>query len=403
MRDELLFRIITDEYLFQTFINAVGIIECLSPVQKSIYKKAVEYHKTNKKTFTEQEGKLLFEAKLDIDKIGEEFVFETVLSEVREEKLKFWILNVAESIEGHNVDYGKVYTELTKLRDKLELHLPKGMQAGQFVDKVIDYESTKARVDVLKTNISTVDSVLRGGFHKGELAFLIAPPGRGKSAFLINLFHSLLTQKRTTLLMSNELRTEAILARLYRRILKMPRDNFNFDNKKQVEAGLDRFFRLVKGKGVIHYVPVRSWGVSEIKSWVKAWEKEFGTEVDAIIIDYFDRLRTPWGEDSRLKLKALVDELRDYAVDSDIFIGTATQTNRSGLNAPLVTEEHVGETFGKIESSDVVLSLSQNAQERAQNKGRLTVLKNREYGGAGTVVDVKISWDEMLMTDLEGR
>ena len=401
MKDEILFYVATNQYLFDTFVKGVGVVETLSLTQKAIYSHILEYEKKNKRCLTCPEAEILFDKPFDMTDISTEFVFDMVLREIKAEKLKYWILNIAEDIESDKVNYPKVYKELGKLTDKLEISIPKGIAADGFVSDVVAYESTKIEVDVLRSGINALDSVLRGGFHKGELAFLIAPPGRGKSAFLINLFHSLLVQKRVTLLLSNELRTEAILSRLYRRVLKRTREEFTASNKEEIEAGLNRFFRLVKGKGVIHYIPVNRWGIQEIKSWVVAWEKKFGVKVDSVIIDYFDRLRKPWGEDATLKDKALVDELRDYAVDKGIFMGVATQTNRSGLNAPLVTEEHVGGTFGKIESSDVVLSLSQNAQERAQNKGRATVLKNREYGGAGTVIDLKINWDSMLVTDLE--
>ena len=401
MKNEILLKVISDPYLYNTFIKSVGIFECLNDNQKAIYKKVQDFHTKTQKCPSEQEALTYFDVPLDISKIGEDFTFESILSEIRREKLKYWILDIATDIERDKVDYDKVYKELSILKDKLEVQIPKGFTVGQLVSEIVNYEVTKAKTDVIKTNIKSLDHVLKGGFHKGELAFLVAPPGRGKSTFLINLLYSFLMQKKLTVLLSNELRSEAILSRLYRRILKMPREQFSYENKKDIEDGLTRFFKFVKGKGVVHYVPVNSWSVSDMKSWISAWEKEFDQKVDAIIIDYFDRLKKPWAEDNRLKQRALVDELRDYAVDKDIFIGTATQANKASLDAPLVTEQHIGEAFAKIETADVVISLSQNTQEREQKKGRLTILKNREYGGMGSIVDVKISWEELLVADFE--
>jgi hypothetical protein len=393
VRDELFFRIITDQYLYNSFIQAIGITECLSTNQKNLYQKVTQFADRNSRCLTQPEAETLFDKAFDVSKISTEFTFEFVLNEVRREKMKYWILNVAENIEQDRVDYDKVYKDLSLLKDKLELHIPKGIVAGSLIGETVELESGKLKTDVMKSGINTLDYVLRGGFHKSEIAFLIAPPGRGKSTFLVNLMYSFLIQKRVTLLLSNELRAESILSRLYRRVLKMPREDFVVDNKQKIEKDLGTYFKYIKGKGVIHYVPVTSWGVSDVKAWVTAWEKQLGVPVDALIIDYADRLKKPWGEDNRLKVRALVDELRDYAVEKDIFIGTATQSNRSGLSASVVTEEHVSDSFAKVESADVVLSLSQSAQERDNQRSRLTLLKNREYGSAGSVVDVRTNWE----------
>jgi len=402
MRDELFFRIVTDEYLYKAFIDSIGITECLSPTQKNLYQKILQFCERENRCLREPEAETLFDKVFNVSEISAEFTFEFVLNEVRREKMKYWILNVAEDIEQDHVNYDKVYKELSTLKDKLEMHIPKGVFAGDAIADTISLESGKLQTDTLKTGIASVDYVLRGGFHKSELAFLIAPPGKGKSTFLLNMMYSFLIQKRVTLFLSNELRAESILSRLYRRVLKMPREEFTLDNKAEIEKNLGTYFRYIKGKGIIHYTPVNSWSVSDVKAWVTAWEKQLGVPVDALLIDYADRLKKPWGEDNRLKTRALVDDLRDYAVEKDIFIGTATQANRSSLSAAVVTEEHVSDSFAKIESADVVLSLSQNPQERDNQKGRLTVLKNREYGNAGAVIDVSTNWELLTIGAYDG-
>lgn len=401
MKDVILFKVITDVYLYNLFVQSVGLAECLTPIQRPMYKKAIEFWKAHNRCPTEAEAKTLFGKDVSVEGISREFTFDVVLNEIRIEKLKYWILNVAEDIEQNKVDYGKVYNQLALLKDKLEVHMPKGVAVDSLKDTAVELESAKARVDVLKTGINSLDYALRGGLHKGELMFLIAPPGRGKSTFLVNLFYSFLLSRKSTLFLSNELRVDTILSRLYRRIMKMGRKEFIPENKKEIEKGLNQFFKYTKGKGLVHYVPVDTWGVNDIKSWVTAWEKQIQVPVDAVIIDYVDRLQKPKEFEYRLRLKALVDQLRDYAVDKELHIASATQTNRSGLSAPLVMEEHVAEAFSKIESSDVILSLSQSQTEREAQKARIAVLKNREYGGVGSVIDVQAIWDQLTLADFE--
>lgn len=401
MKDEILFKMLTDQHLFDTFVKSVGIHELVSVKQKEILSTAMDHEKMYGRVLTEAEAALLLPVAEKAQDVGSDFVFDNVLKEVKAEKLSHWVLKVAESIEEKKVDYERVYSELSSLKDRLEVHLPKGIQIGTMFDETLMLADAKSGSDLLRTHIRALDRALRGGIHKGELMFLIAPPGRGKSTFLVNLQHSFLVQGKTTLLLSNELRADVILSRLYRRILKMERSEYTMENKENVIKGLQHFFRYVHGKGAIHYVPVEEWGVSDIRSWKAAWEKAYGQQVDAIIIDYFDRLKKPWGGDNRTKLRDLTNQLRDFAVDEDILIASATQANRASLSAQLVTEEHCSEAFGKVESADVVLSLSQIDQERQEDRARLTVLKNREYGGVGTTIDIRTAFNRLLITDIE--
>lgn len=400
MKDEILHRVLTDQYLYNTFIRAIGIVECLTPVQKMVYKKAVDITKSSEKVLTVDEANLLFGYSVKTTDLTADFLFEYVLSEVRKEKLKFWILGVAEDIEYDKVDYDKVYAQLTTLRDKLSVHTPKGVLAGSKFEDILAFESARAHVDTVKSGIKGLDAILKGGFHKGELAFVIAPPGRGKSTMLLNLAYSFLLQKRNILILSNELREQAILSRLYRRITKRVREDFTLGEKANIEAALGQYFKYAKGQAIVHYTPAHTFGVSDIRSWVAAWEKQFGEKVDIVLIDYFDRIKKPVSRDEyRLQLRSLTEDLRDLAVDQDLLIITATQTNRFALDAPLVTQQHVSEAFGKIEATDIAMSISQNEQERGQKRARITILKNREFGGEGTVIDVKVMWDLLSITD----
>ena len=56
---------------------------------------------------------------------------------------------------------------------------------------------------------------------------------------------------------------------------------------------------------------------------------------------------------------------------------TASQTNRSGVNAELVTMENISEAFNKCFVADFIFSLARTKEDKAANKGRIFIAKNR--------------------------
>ena len=61
----------------------------------------------------------------------------------------------------------------------------------------------------------------------------------------------------------------------------------------------------------------------------------------------------------------------------DCPIWTASQTNRSGLNAQVVTMESISEAFNKCFVADFIFSLSRTMEDKNNNTGRIYVAKNR--------------------------
>jgi hypothetical protein len=73
-------------------------------------------------------------------------------------------------------------------------------------------------------------------------------------------------------------------------------------------------------------------------------------------------------------------ELQDMRALSNEFncpVWTASQTNRSGLNAEVVTMESISEAFSKCFVADLIFSVSRTIEDKQANTGRIFVAKNR--------------------------
>ena len=107
--------------------------------------------------------------------------------------------------------------------------------------------------------------------------------------------------------------------------------------------------------------------------------KNTGFEPDMIIVDYADLIK-PGGnskEEKRHQLEALYEELRGISQEVKCPIWTASQTNRSGLSAEVITMESISEAFNKCFVADFIFSVSRTVSDKETNTGRIYVAKNR--------------------------
>ena len=79
---------------------------------------------------------------------------------------------------------------------------------------------------------------------------------------------------------------------------------------------------------------------------------------------------------------------------------TASQTNRSGLNAEVITMEAISEAFSKCFVADFIFSLSRTPQDKQANTGRVFIAKNRN-GPDGLVFPIFADWSNVTMKVLE--
>ena len=56
---------------------------------------------------------------------------------------------------------------------------------------------------------------------------------------------------------------------------------------------------------------------------------------------------------------------------------TASQTNRSGINAEVITMESISEAFSKCFVADFIATVSRTIEDKNNNTGRMFVAKNR--------------------------
>lgn len=240
-----------------------------------------------------------------------------------------------------------------------------------------DYDSRFARINrvTCPTGIDEIDKkdILNGGLARGEIGVLLGATGTGKSHFLVHVGAEALRYGKNVIHYTFELTERAVGLRYDSNLCDIP-SNEVIDRKDEV---LREYENNDFGRLIIKEYPTGSASVMTIRNHIeKLLLKSFVPSL--IIIDYADIMRSSRKFDSlRHELKLIYEELRNLAMDMNLPIWTASQSNRDGANATVVGLENMSEAYGKAMVADVILSLSRKPMEKASGAGRLFVAKNR--------------------------
>jgi len=97
-----------------------------------------------------------------------------------------------------------------------------------------------------------------------------------------------------------------------------------------------------------------------------------------VIVDYGDILKPiSFSKEKRNDLETIYEELRAIAQEYECPVWTASQTNRSGINAEVITMESISEAYSKCFVADFIFSVSRTVTDKMNNTGRIFIAKNR--------------------------
>ena len=260
-------------------------------------------------------------------------------------------------------------------------------------DYVKDFEARfqlKTR-NAVTTGWNEIDSLSKGGLGAGELGVVIAPTGAGKSMVLTHLGAQAVKEGKTVIHYTLELAESAIGNRYDSCLTGVPLGDL-FQLKELVYETVQD----VEGTLIIKEYPTKSASTRTLSTHLEKLRKRDITP-DMIIVDYGDLLRpVTYQKEKRNELESIYEELRAIAQENQCPLWTASQTNRSGLNAEVITMESISEAFNKCFVADFICSVSRTAQDKVNNTGRMFVAKNRN-GVDGMVFPLMVDWSNVNM------
>ena len=249
--------------------------------------------------------------------------------------------------------------------------------------------------DPTSTGWPRMDEIVKGGLGKSELGVVVAPTGAGKSMVLVHLATQAILAGKTVVYYTLELKDTVVGQRFDCCIADVPLQEHR-DRKKEIIAKV----KDLEGTLIIKEYPTKSASVQTLKNHIEKLRKR-GIEPDMVLVDYADLLRpVRSSSEKRHELEETYEGLRGLAQTYQFPVWTASQTNRGGLNAEVITMEAISEAFNKCFVADFIFSLSRTVQDKQANKGRLFVAKNRN-GPDGLVFDAFVDWSTVSITILD--
>jgi replicative DNA helicase len=294
-----------------------------------------------------------------------EFIKNTSLDFCRKQVLKSAMIKSVGLLKNSS------YDEIAKvINDALKL----GSDSDFGYDYVADFEKRfeiKAR-DPISTGWDEIDQLCRGGIGNGELGVVIAPTGAGKSMVLVHLGAQALLQGKTVVHYTLELADTSIGIRYDSCITGVSLSEMHSFKEMIYEK-----VQELPGKLIIKEYPTKSASTQTLKNHLEKL-KQRDVKVDMVLVDYGDLLKpVTVTREKRHDLESIYEELRAIAQELKCPVWTASQTNRSGLNAEVVTLEAISEAYSKCFVADFICSVSRTIDDKNNNTGRMFVAKNR--------------------------
>lgn len=244
----------------------------------------------------------------------------------------------------------------------------------------------------INSGFSLLDDLLNGGFGAKRLITILGSAGIGKSHLLVNFGRGALlsTKKdgtpRTVIHYTLELDTVEVARRYDASLTGIKIDDI-VKNKDKVL--LDISNKIPKGAQlIIKEYPMESASTQTIRTHLNRLKLK-NIIPDIILVDYAGLLvpsqRVDGGE-ARHNLTAIYRELKRLAQELKIPILTASQSNRQGYNADIITPDLIGDDWKQVQVSDCLITFARPA---GGNVGKVFLAKNRQ-GKDGKVFSFRI-------------
>ena len=316
----------------------------------------------------------------------------------RHKALEKAIIESADLLE--RSEYGTVED---KIKQAVRIGLTKDLGTDYFEDPRARLMKLKDSNGQVSTGWKSLDKKLYGGFNRGELNIFAGSSGAGKSLFLQNIAMNFLELGQNVIYFTFELSEELSAMRVDSMTTGVPTNEI-FKKIDEVELAVKLKRQKQGGSFQIKYMPSGS-NTNDIRSYVKEFTIQKGVAPDVVLVDYLD-LMFPVNKkisptDMFIKDKFVSEELRNFAVEQQIVLVTASQLNRGAIEEVEYDQSHIAGGISKINTADNLIGIFTSRAMRERGRYQIQLIKTRSSGGVGSKIDLAFDVDRLRITDLD--
>lgn len=310
-----------------------------------------------------------------------------------------WLTDTTEKFCQDKAIYNAIMESIKILDDKSEKKLTKGaipkiLQDAlgvsfdnnighDFIEDAAErYEFYHRKEQRLQFDLDFFNKITQGGIPNKTLNIALAGTGVGKSMFMCHCAAANLKDHKNVLYITLELAEERVAERIDANLLDCPIQELVNMPRDTYDKRMSRLREQSRGKLIIKEYPTASAGSANFRHLLNELKIKRNFVPDIIYIDYLNicvssRVKAGSNVNSYTLVKAIAEELRGLAVEFDVPIVSATQTNRTGFSSSDVGLEDTSESFGLPATADFMFALITTEELAQQGQILVKQLKNR--------------------------
>ena len=307
-----------------------------------------------------------------------------------------WLLDTSEEWCKDRAIYNGVMDSIEIIRDEsrskgdipeiLKDALSTSFDSNIGHDFLEDYES---RFDFYHTeeekipfDLEMMNKITKGGLPNKSLNICMAGTGVGKSLFMCHMASSCLLQGKNVLYVTMEMAEEKIAERIDANLLDISLNDLQDLPKEMYDRKIKRVRDKTKGKLIIKEYPTASAHVGHLRHLLQELNLKKDFIPDMVFIDYLNicassRVRPGGQVNTYSYVKSIAEEMRGLAVEFDVPIMSATQTNRTGFVSTDIGLEDTSESFGLPATADFMFAVMSTEELQELDQIMIKQLKNR--------------------------
>ena len=268
------------------------------------------------------------------------------------------------------------------LTDALSVSFDNSVGHDYIEDAESRYEFYQRVEERIPFAVDFFNKITKGGLPPKTLNIALAGTGVGKSLFMCHMAANCLSQGKNVLYVTLEMAEERIAERIDANLMNVSMEDLQDLPKKMFTDKMTKITKKTTGKLIVKEYPTATAHSAHFRGLIKELAIKKSFRPDIIFIDYLNicassRFKGAQNVNSYMYVKAIAEELRGLAVETNVPIMSATQTTRSGFTSTDVGLEDTSESFGLPATADLMFALI--STEELEDLGQIAVkqLKNR--------------------------
>lgn len=268
------------------------------------------------------------------------------------------------------------------LQDALAVSFDRSVGHDFLSDADARYDFYHRKEDRVPFDIELFNKITKGGLPKKTLNVVLAGTNVGKSLLLCHHAAATIKQGKNALYITMEMAEERLAERVDCNLMDVTLDDLYKMSRRQFKSRIDEISGSTQGKLVFKEYPTGSAHAGHFRALLDELKLKKNFTPDIIYIDYINicasqRMKAGGNVNSYTLIKSIAEELRALAVEYDVPILSATQTNRAGWQNSEVEMSDTSESAGLPMTVDFLFAMIRTEELDELGQIMIKQLKSR--------------------------